>query len=794
MSKKIIINGTGCALADYLYTGVKFNTPQFIKYRSCKPGDGGLAPGKLVFTEELEKFSRTPYAEIFREISSDKEPDAFNIGGPGLVSLINTAQLLNKEEFEVHFYGGTGDDETARQINQMVLKTPLNIERYCKISKKKTPFTDVLSDITYDSNQGERTFINNIGAAWDYTPDFLGEEFFRADIVCFGGTALVPQIHDNLTALLKRAKQGGCLTVVNTVFDFRNEKKNPDQPWPLVETPDDYRLIDLLIMDCEESLKISGQNTIDEAAGYFISQQIGAFIITNGSRDFCAYSNGDLFEKMDLINLPVSQKVAIDMARNPSSKGDTTGCGDNFAGGIIASLALQLKEKSGSKMKLDEAISWGVASGGFACFYIGGTFLEKEEGEKFKIVKEFQKEYIQQISMKSLNKAQDKLVLFGAGKIGRSFIAQLFSRGGYEVVFIDIFKPVIDELNRRGNYKVVIKDDLDSVITIKNVRGVFSGDVEKVAAEIASASIVAVSVGLSGLKAAIPLIAKGLAHRYESPDSPPLDIIIAENLRNAAEFMNQELKQLLPEGFQLEERVGLIETSIGKMVPIMLKKDMDEDILQVFAEPYNTLILDKKAFINPIPEIEGLAPKENMKAWVDRKLFIHNLGHAATAYIGYKHNPKFVYLHEALSIPEIHSEVRQTMMQSAVILHTKYPEEFTLKALTEHIDDLLNRFQNKALGDTIYRVGCDLMRKLSPDDRLVGAILLASELKLPYEKILHVLICACQFRARDENGNMLPSDLQFVEIYKQGLTEVFKTVCGFDEAFISNFEIQKISK
>jgi len=30
-----------------------------------------------------------------------------------------------------------------------------------------------------------------------------------------------------------------------------------------------------------------------------------------------------------------------------------------------------------------------------------------------------------------------KLVLFGAGKIGRSFIGQLFSRGGYEVVFMD---------------------------------------------------------------------------------------------------------------------------------------------------------------------------------------------------------------------------------------------------------------------------------------------------------------------------------------------------------------------
>ena len=48
-----------------------------------------------------------------------------------------------------------------------------------------------------------------------------------------------------------------------------------------------------------------------------------------------------------------------------------------------------------------------------------------------------------------INEFHNKLVLFGAGKIGRSFIGQLFSRGGYEVVFIDVFKPVIDELNLR---------------------------------------------------------------------------------------------------------------------------------------------------------------------------------------------------------------------------------------------------------------------------------------------------------------------------------------------------------
>ena len=51
-----------------------------------------------------------------------------------------------------------------------------------------------------------------------------------------------------------------------------------------------------------------------------------------------------------------------------------------------------------------------------------------------------------------------KLVLFGAGKIGRSFIAQLFSRAGYETVFIDIDKDIVKEINQLGNYNVIIRD------------------------------------------------------------------------------------------------------------------------------------------------------------------------------------------------------------------------------------------------------------------------------------------------------------------------------------------------
>lgn len=292
---------------------------------------------------------------------------------------------------------------------------------------------------------------------------------------------------------------------------------------------------------------------------------------------------------------------------------------------------------------------------------------------------------------------QNKLVLFGAGKIGRSFIGQLFSRSGFEVVFVDVYIPIIDELNRRKNYRVIFRSGKDEVLTVRNVRGVYAGDEPGVVREVSTAGILAVSVGSNGLNEIFPLLAKGLLKRQEISKNSALDIIIAENMRNADSFFYSELAKLLPKDYPLEILVGTVETSIGKMVPLLQKKDVGEDMLQVYAEPYNTLIVSKKAFRNPIPKVEGIAPKENIKAWIDRKLFIHNMGHAATAYIGYLYNPCFTYIHEVLAVTEIRSLVLSAMLQSAWILIKKYSGEFSDDEMNSHINDLLLRFQNQAL-------------------------------------------------------------------------------------------------
>lgn len=386
-NRRFTIAGTGCGLLDYIYGQVDFAAEAFQRCRSRTQGDGGLEPGKLSFTEDFESFTGRKLETVLAEITAGKPVDAVNIGGPSIVALIHAAQILDPARFAIRYVGAVGDDEEGTELRRQLARTPLGSAAQAQliVKSERTPRTIVLSDPRFDHGRGERTFINTIGAAGQLGEDDLDAAFFAADLVAFGGTAITPGLHDALHRVLAKSKATGAFTLVNTVYDFRAQRQNPTGRWPLGASDDSYRLTDLLLTDLEEALRLSGRETLDDALAFFIEKGVGAAIVTNGARDVALRIGSARYKPCDTDRLPVSQAIVAELAAHPERKGDTTGCGDNFVGGVIADVARQL-EAGAAQIDLTEAIAWGAVSGGLACFSLGGVYYETKPGEKLALM------------------------------------------------------------------------------------------------------------------------------------------------------------------------------------------------------------------------------------------------------------------------------------------------------------------------------------------------------------------------------------------------------------------------
>ncbi len=394
-SGESILAGTGCSLIDYLFTGIDFASAAFQRYASIEAGDGGLRPGELVFVNGLESFAHRSYNEVLNEITGGVGPASSNLGGPSVVALVHAAQLLTGRDGPVRYFGVRGNDAAGAEIGTIISKTPLDGTFYHTWTGS-TPFTHVLSDPHWDNGAGERSFINSTGVAGEYGAADIDDLFYDHEIVAFGATALVPRLHRELLQPLRRARTGGSLTVVNTVYDFFNQSRNPDAPWPLGESEKTYSHVDLLIMDAEEARRLSCKNSPEGSASLFLEAGVSAVIITRGPEDFLVVSRGGRFLPVEGQRFPVSRRVTDELKNGAGRNGDTTGCGDNFVGGVLHSLTEQIKAGE-KKLDLRHAVAWGVASGGFACFSLGGTFMESHPGEKRERIVEYVRAYQRQL-------------------------------------------------------------------------------------------------------------------------------------------------------------------------------------------------------------------------------------------------------------------------------------------------------------------------------------------------------------------------------------------------------------
>ena len=387
-------------------------------------------------------------------------------------------------------------------------------------------------------------------------------------------------------------------------------------------------------------------------------------------------------------------------------------------------------------------------------------------------------------------------MVYGAGNIGRGFIGQIFSQSGYAICFIDVADSVIEALNREGRYPVrILGGNSSEDIRIEGVSAVDGRNKEDAAKAIAEADIMATAVGVRILPLVAPVIAAGLKKRFARSDNP-LNIIICENLIDADKVLGNLIKDHLDEKERaiFDMRVGLVKASIGRMVPLQTAEMQAGNALRICVEAYGFLPVDKAAFKGEIPSLTGMRPFDNFDFYIQRKLFIHNMGHAVCAYLGDLRYYTFGYdfIWQAIENPHIKEITKKAMECSALALSKIYNVD--INDLIDDIDNLLRRFENRALGDTVKRVGNDLKRKLSPNDRIVGAYKICVEHHLPVNCFCLAIAAAVNFRDDKLSGQGLDNILKEAGSYDLLAEnhEHFTLIKTFDEAIKSGSSLKDL--
>jgi len=342
-----------------------------------------------------------------------------------------------------------------------------------------------------------------------------------------------------------------------------------------------------------------------------------------------------------------------------------------------------------------------------------------------------------------------KAVQFGAGNIGRGFLGQLFNQSGYEIVFVELQKDVIAYLNREHSYKLRIVGENPQELVIDRVRAVDGRDKFQVGREIKEADIMATAVGARNLSSISCLVAEGMRQRADAKVEAPVNLILCENLPHASKVFKEYLLEEINSGY---------------------RDYLDSHLVMV--EEYSILPVDKKGFKGKIPEIKGMVPYENLYAYEEQKLFIHNAGHAICAYLG--HLKGYEYIWQAIEDEEVYRIVRAGLEETGAALIKKHG--FTQEEQRAHIEDLLKRFANHALSDTILRVGRDPIRKLGPQERLIGAAKLAYRYGITPENIARGIAAALLFDVEEDEEARRLSQMR----RKEGVDAILKKICQID--------------
>lgn len=364
-----------------------------------------------------------------------------------------------------------------------------------------------------------------------------------------------------------------------------------------------------------------------------------------------------------------------------------------------------------------------------------------------------------------------KALHFGAGNIGRGFIGKLLADAGIELVFADVNQVVLDALNARHTYPVHVVGEQAKTETVTGVSAVNSAS-DDIIALIAEVDLVTTAVGPQILERIAGSVAQGLIARHDRGNTAPLNIIACENMVRGTSQLKQHVLKALPAQHHAwaEAHIGFVDSAVDRIVPP--SEAGSSDPLEVTVETFSEWIVDKTQFKGALPAIPGMELTDNLMAFVERKLFTLNTGHAITAYLGKLAG--HVTIRDAILDSRIRAVVEGAMQESGAVLIRRYG--FDAEKHAAYISKILTRFENPYLKDDVERVGRQPLRKLSAGDRLIKPLLGTLEYQLPHDNLVQGIAAAMHYRS---DADPQAQELATL-IAEQGVAETLVKISGLE--------------
>ena len=344
------------------------------------------------------------------------------------------------------------------------------------------------------------------------------------------------------------------------------------------------------------------------------------------------------------------------------------------------------------------------------------------------------------------------IVIFGAGRIGRGFVADLFHAAGYHLIFVDQATGLIAGLTAAGRYTVVraVSADERHDQVIAGYQAFTTDQADEVAAAVAAADLLAVAVFPQDFPAVARHLIPGLERRRSLRPEAALDILLCTNLTHAATQFRARLDEALPPELAAYAagRIGIVETLVMRMAVDPPAEVRQREPLLVWTNGFDELPVDRHGFKGAIPPVAGLRPVDDMRAEELRKLYTYNTCHAALAYLGALAGHTRPV--ECLADPRVRAEVEGVLDEVSRALQAACG--FPAGDMAIWIERVLRQTDNPTLGDTVARHGADPRRKLKRADRLVGPALLARQHGIRPTHLARAIAAAFLYRNPDDPG------------------------------------------